>query len=99
MAEQLIFDHRDADLPAADRLLCDFAVKLTLAPGAMDEADVRRLREHGFDDDAITIAVQVISYFNYINRIADALGVDPADWMADLPRDEWLERKGRDYAV
>ncbi len=99
MAEQLIFDHRDADLPAADRLLCDFAVKLTLAPGAMDEADVRRLREHGFDDDAITIAVQVISYFNYINRIADALGVDPEDWMADLPRDEWLERKGRDYAV
>ena len=35
------------------------------------------LRKAGFDDRAIHDAVQVISYFNYINRVADALGVDP----------------------
>jgi alkylhydroperoxidase family enzyme len=35
------------------------------------------LRSHGFDDRAIHDATQVIAYFNYINRVADALGVEP----------------------
>jgi len=56
--------------------LLDFAVKLTRDPGQMSEQDVRRLREAGWDDRAITDAVQVIAYFNYINRIADGLGVE-----------------------
>lgn len=43
----------------------------------MNEADIAGLRAHGFDDRAIHDATQVIAYFNYINRIADALGVEP----------------------
>ncbi len=77
--------------------MCDYAVKLTLTPGAMNEADVEALRSHGFDDAAITVAVQVIGYFNYINRVADALEVDDEPWF-DTSRDEWLARKGSDYA-
>lgn len=42
----------------------------------MREADVAALRAEGFDDVAIHDAIQVIGYFNYINRIADALHVD-----------------------
>jgi alkylhydroperoxidase family enzyme len=84
-------------LSDADRQLCDFAVKLTLRPGAMQKSDIETLHAYGFDDDQITIATQVIGYFNYINRIADGLGVDPEDWMT-LPRDEWLANKARDYA-
>lgn len=76
--------------------MCDFAVKLTLRPGAMKESDVASLRDHGFDDNQITIATQVIGYFNYINRIADGLGVDPEDWMTPS-RDEWQSSKARDY--
>jgi uncharacterized protein YciW len=76
--------------------LCDFAVKLTLHPGQMKKSGIAELHNHGFDDDQITIATQVIGYFNYINRIADGLGVDPEDWMK-LPRDEWLANKARDY--
>ena len=86
-----------AGLSEADRVLCDFAVKLTLRPGAMQKSDIETLHAYGFDDDQITIATQVIGYFNYINRIADGLGVDPEDWMT-LPRDEWLANKARDYA-
>lgn len=48
----------------------------------MGPADVEALRGRGFDDRAIEDAVQVISYFNYINRVAGALGVDPEDFMA-----------------
>ena len=42
----------------------------------MTAEDVDELRRHGFDDRAIHDAVQVVAYFNYINRVADALHVD-----------------------
>lgn len=90
----MIFDHRTAALDPADRALCDFAAKLTLSPGSMGESDVDLLRGHGFTDEAIHIATQVVAYFNYINRIADALGVDPEPWM-NPSREAWLARKAR----
>jgi uncharacterized peroxidase-related enzyme len=98
VAEQLVHDYRRADLAPADRALCDFAARLTLAPGDMTAADVQALRDHGFGDDAITIAVQVISYFNYINRIAEGLGVDDESWMTP-PREVLDRRRGRGYAA
>ena len=42
----------------------------------MAQADVADLRSHGFDDRAIHDAAQVTAYFNYINRVADGLGID-----------------------
>ena len=76
LARQLIFDFREAELEEADRALCDYALKLTLTPGRMAKADIIRLRELGFTDEAIHIATQVIGYFNYINRVAGATHVD-----------------------
>ena len=69
---------------------------MTLAPGSVTERDIETLRSHGFDDAAITIAVQVISYFNYINRVADGLGVDDEPGWSPS-RDQWYQRRGRDY--
>ena len=96
LTEQLILDYRTANLSNADRALCDYAVKLTLLPGNMRQTDVDTIKSNGFDDAQITIAAQVIGYFNYINRIADGLGVDNEEWMSP-PKDEWLARKGRNY--
>jgi uncharacterized peroxidase-related enzyme len=62
-------------------LLCEFAVKLTTDPAAMGEADVQALRATGFEDTAIHDATQVVAYFNYINRVADALGVAPESFV------------------
>ncbi len=59
-----------------DRALCDHAIKLTRAPASVRPADLDRLRQLGLTDRAIHDATQVIAYFNYINRIADGLGVD-----------------------
>jgi len=73
---QIAQDWRKADLPAPDRALCEYADRLTLTPQAMSENEVQELRSHGWSDTAIHDATQVISYFNYINRIADGLGVD-----------------------
>ncbi len=62
----------------------------------MSPADLDALRHLGFDDAQITVATQVIGYFNYINRIADGLGVDPEVDMT-IPVDDWQAKKGRDY--
>jgi alkylhydroperoxidase family enzyme len=53
------------------------AAKITLHHDQMSPGDLDELRAHGFDDRAIHDAVQVIAYFNYINRVAHALGVEP----------------------
>lgn len=64
----------------------ELAEKSTRTPWAMRPADLDRLRAHGWSDVAISDAVQVIAYFNYINRIADALGVDLEPGMTPDPR-------------
>jgi uncharacterized peroxidase-related enzyme len=64
-------------LTERERALCEFAEKLTCTPAQMRRADCDRLRAVGLSDRDILDAVEVISYFNYINRVADALGVDP----------------------
>ena len=69
-------DWRTAPLSPADRALAAYADKLTRAPGAIAAGDVEDLRRHGFADRAIHDAAQVVAYFNYINRVADGLGID-----------------------
>jgi uncharacterized peroxidase-related enzyme len=79
-------DYTRAELSAADRAMLDFAVKLTHTPSAMIEADVAVLRGHGFDDTAIHDVVQVTALFNYFDRLADGLGIDPEpEWEDPRP--------------
>ena len=73
---QIAQDWKKAELKSADYALCEYAEKLTLTPAEMSKADINHLLELGFCQTAVHDAVQVISYFNYINRIADALDVD-----------------------
>ncbi len=70
-------DWRTAKLNDVDVALCSFAEKLSQTPNQMSKQDIDHLREKGLNDRAIHDATQIISYFNYINRIADALGVEP----------------------
>ncbi len=74
-------DWRFAPLDTVDRALCEFAAKLTHHANEMTPEDINTLRDHGMDDRAIHDAVQVIGYFNYINRVAESLGVDPEDFI------------------
>ena len=56
--------------------MLDFVVQLTLEPSGVREGDIEKLREAGFEDDAIHDVVQVAALFNYYNRLAEGLGVD-----------------------
>lgn len=84
----IVRDWRAAPLSPVDRALCEFAVKLTHRQQQMRRADVNALRAQGLDDRAIHDATQVIAYFNYITRIADALGVEAEDFIEPWGRRE-----------
>ena len=77
--------------------MLDYAVKLTLTPGEVGDGDVERLRKVGFDQAAILDICQVVSYFNYVNRMADGLGVElEARWREEdftLTRAEFEDRR------
>jgi uncharacterized peroxidase-related enzyme len=76
---------RSAPLDSATQALLAYAEKLTLRPASVESGDIQKLRREGFSDAAIHDAAQVIAYFNYINRIADGLGVDRESWMPEKP--------------
>ena len=59
--------------------MLDFAVKLTVSPWKHTREDVEKLRAVGFDDVGILQITMIASFFNYINRVADALGVGKGD--------------------
>jgi len=56
--------------------MLDYAVKLTLRPWDVREEDVGRLRQEGFADEDLLAIVEVVSYYAFVNRIADGLGVE-----------------------
>jgi uncharacterized peroxidase-related enzyme len=69
-------DWRAAQLSPQDRSLCVFAEQLTRDPSSIGDSEIRALRDCGLEDAAIHDATQIIGYFNYINRVADALDVE-----------------------
>lgn len=79
LAEQLIADFRKAEIDDLTMALLEFAHKLTRDSAGMEEADVTELRELGLSDEALLDLVQLTAYFNYTNRLATALGVDPEE--------------------
>jgi uncharacterized peroxidase-related enzyme len=74
-------DYRSAGLTPREVALLDFAVKLTKSPSGLQRDDVGALRRHGLTDEQVVDAVHCISYFNFINRVLDGLGVDPEPFM------------------
>jgi uncharacterized peroxidase-related enzyme len=75
LVEALRRDYRTAPITEQERVMCDYVVKLTKDATQCSPADHERLRETGFDDKGILQITLIASWFNYINRVADALGV------------------------
>jgi len=68
-------DYRSAPISEADRLMLDYVTQLTHDATRLSGKDHQRLRMAGFDDRGILQITLIASWFNYINRVADALGV------------------------
>jgi uncharacterized peroxidase-related enzyme len=71
----LVEDYEHAPLSPQDRVMLDYVGQLTRDATRIAPAHHKRLREAGFDDQAILQITLIASWFNYINRVADALGV------------------------
>jgi uncharacterized peroxidase-related enzyme len=68
-------DYTRAPISARDRAMLDYAVQLTKDATRITGEHHQNLRAQGFDDQAILQITLIASWFNYINRVADALGV------------------------
>lgn len=75
LVEALRVDYRTADLSPADRAMLDYVDQLTRDATRIAPEDLQTLRDAGFDDRTILQITALASWFNYINRMADALGV------------------------
>ena len=75
MVNALQQDYKSAPISDQDRVMCDYVVQVTKDATRISKDDHVRLREAGFDDKAILQITLIASWFNYINRVADALGV------------------------
>ncbi len=75
LVEALRHDYPNAPITAAERKMCDYALLITKDVLSIGPAHHEELREAGFDDTAILQITLIASWFNYINRVADALGV------------------------
>lgn len=75
LVEAVKRDYASAPVAPEEKALMDFAVKLTRESSACTEADVARLRDAGWSDRAILDVTLVAAYFNFVNRIANGLGV------------------------
>ena len=80
-ARAVVENYATANLPVREKVLLDYAVRLTESPTAVNKDDLELLRRHGYSDEQLVDAVQCISYFNFINRVLDGLGVDPEPGM------------------
>ena len=75
MVKALQDDYKSAPISEQDRVMLDYVVQLTKDATRISPADHERLRAVGFDDKGILQITLIASWFNYINRVADALGV------------------------
>ena len=88
-AANMLVNHHLAGLEPADRKMLDFAVQATLKPSTMTRDDVESLRQVGFDDQEILSIILVTCLVNFMNRLADSLGIDiPPSYQKAV--EQWL---------
>jgi uncharacterized peroxidase-related enzyme len=75
LVKALETDYTRAPISTQERAMLEYAVKITADATKVGRDDHRRLREAGFDDRGILQITLIAAWFNYINRVADALGV------------------------
>ncbi|TVT74019.1 MAG: peroxidase-related enzyme [Denitromonas halophila] len=89
VADQLATNYRKAEITERQRAMLDFAMKLSTNGGAVEDADMAALREHGFDDEAIWDIGAITAFFAMSNRLVHLTGTPPNEpfyLMGRLPK-------------
>ena len=69
-------DFRTADIDETTKAILEFAVKVTKSAATVTPSDLEHLRSYGLTDEALFAIVEVVGFFCYVNRIADAFGIE-----------------------
>ncbi len=85
LVDEIAEDWTKSSISGIQMAMCEFAKKLTENPNKVNEKDIELLRSYDLSDKDISQIVQIIAYFNYINRVADGLGLEP---------EEFIDKKG-----
>ena len=85
LVDEIAEDWTTSSLSSIQMAMCEFAKKLTENPNKVNQKDIDLLRSYDLSDKDISQIVQIIAYFNYINRVADGLGLEP---------EEFIDKKG-----
>ena len=89
VADQLATNYRKAEITPRQRAMLDFAIKLSTRGGEVEGTDLARLREHGFDDEAIWDIGAITAFFAMSNRLVHLTGTPPNEpfyLMGRLPK-------------
>ena len=92
LAEAVVSGEHDA-LPPRLQALLEYAITLTVAPRAVERSAVERLQDAGLTARDVIDANQVVAYFNYVNRVAEGLGVELEESYSEQ------ERRPRHYTL
>jgi len=78
---QIVTDFQTADIDETTKAILEFAVKVTKAAPTLTPSDLEHLRSHGLTDEALFAIVEVVGFFCYVNKIADAFGIELDDFL------------------
>lgn len=79
VADQVAVNYRKADIPARQKAMLDFAMKVSRDAGALGDADFETLRGHGFDDEDMWDITAITAFFGLSNRMANFTSMRPND--------------------
>ena len=87
IADQVAVNYRHTDISPKQRAMLDFAMKTSLEPWTIGEADFERLRGHGFSDEDIWDIGAVAAFFALSNRMANLVNMRPNDEFYSMGRE------------
>lgn len=85
---QIVKDFQTADIDETTKAILKFAVKVTKDAPTITQTDLKHLRSYGLTDEALFAIVEVVGFFCYVNRIADAFGIELDDFLKGRNFDE-----------
>jgi len=86
IADQVAINYRKADITPRQKAMLDFAMKVSQAAYAVEEADFEVLKAHGFDEDDIWDIMAITGLFGFSNRMANVGSMRPNDEFYALGR-------------
>jgi len=76
LVKHLKTDPANAPLDPADKAMIDFALKLTREPSSVKQQEIELLKQHEFSEEQVVDIVLITCTFNFMDRLADGLGVE-----------------------